>query len=410
MEGKTIGPLAGVRVLDLSRVLAGPWSAQILGDMGADVTKVERPGHGDEARTYGLALKAADGRPTPAAMHLVANRNKRSITIDFSRPEGAALVKRMAEQSDVLIENFLPGVLARFGLDFETLHAVNPRLVYCSITGFGQTGPYSGRPGYDAVFQAHGGLMSVTGLPDGVPGGGPMKTGASVVDVSTGFVAAIGILCALRHRDLTGEGQHVDATLLDTVIALQSSLVQSFLINREQPKRKGTDGNGGHPARVFPCADGDIYISAGHQQHYEALCRTLGLETLIGDTRFADNRLRFANREAWNAVAAPVIAEWRRQELLDALVAAKVPAALVNDYHDVFSDEQVRHRGIEVKAPNPRDPEGEISMLASPVRLSSTPATYRRPPPELGQHTDEVLREIGLGDEAIAELRAQRVI
>lgn len=403
--------LSGIRVLDLSRVLAGPWAAQILGDLGADVIKVERPGRGDEARTYGLSTKALDGRETPASMHLVANRNKRSITIDIANSEGAALVAELARQCDVVVENFLPGKLARFGLDYKSLRKDNPALIYCSITGFGQDGPLSDRPGYDAVFQAHGGLMSVTGLPDGVPGGGPMKTGPSLVDVATGYVAAVGILAALNNRQNTGEGQHVDASLLDTVIGLQSSLVQSYLVSRELPQRKGTSGNGGHPARVFQCADGDLYISAGHQKHYESLCHVLGVPELISDPRFADNRLRFANRDAWNDQAGPTIARWDKRALLQALATADVPAALVNNYDEVFDDPQVQAREIEIEMENPLDRDGRISLIASAIRLSETPVEYRRAPPELGQHSDEILKELlSASDARIAKLRAAGVI
>ena len=405
------GALAGVRVLDLSRVLAGPWCAQILGDLGADVIKVERPGKGDEARSYGLATKAVDGRATPAPMHIVANRNKRSITVDMATAEGAKLIAELARQCDIVVENFLPGKLARFGLDYETLSHDNPGLIYCSITGFGQTGPLADRPGYDAVFQAHGGLMSVTGHPDEVPGSGPMKTGPSIVDVATGYVATVGILAALAHRQRTGQGQYVDASLLDTVIGLQSSIVQTYLISRDLPERKGTSGNGGHPARVFKCADGDLYISAGHQQHYVSLCDVLGLGHLIDDPRFADNRLRFANREQWNEEAGPTIAEWSKRDLLAALADANVPAALVNNYEEVFSDPQVLARNIEIEIENPLDSEGRIATIASAIRLSQTPVQYRRTPPELGAHTDEILREIlDYGPERIAALRAARAI
>jgi crotonobetainyl-CoA:carnitine CoA-transferase CaiB-like acyl-CoA transferase len=405
------GALAGLRVLDLSRVLAGPWTAQILGDLGAEVIKVERPGRGDEARSYGLATRSADGRRTPAPMHLVANRNKRSITIDISKPEGAALVSELVQTCDILVENFLPGKLARFGLDYESMHGANPGLIYCSITGYGQSGPLADRPGYDAVFQAHGGLMSVTGLPDGVPGGGPMKTGPSLVDVATGYVAVVGILAALVHRHKTGEGQHVDTSLLDTVIGLQSSLIQTYLISRDLPERKGTSGNGGHPAQVFRCADGDLYISAGHQKHYEALCGVLDLAELVSDTRFADNRLRFINRAQWNDEAGPAIARWEKRRLLDALAEANVPAALVNNYEEVFSDPHVKSREIEIDMTNPLDPAGRISTIASAIRLSETPASYRLPPPELGEHSDEILRELlGMPDDRIAALRQGGVI
>jgi crotonobetainyl-CoA:carnitine CoA-transferase CaiB-like acyl-CoA transferase len=400
------GPLAGLRVLDLGRVLAAPWASQILGDLGADVIKVERPGSGDDARSLGNIPVRPDGGPAPAAMFFVANRNKRSIEIDITRPEGAELVRAMALKSDILIENFLPGKLARFGLDHATLREAHPGLIYCSVTGYGQDGPYKDRPGYDGLFQAVGGLMSVTGNEDGSPGDGPMKSGPSLVDVATGYVAVIGILAALQHRNRTGEGQHVDATLLDAVVSLQSSLAQSYLISRKVPKRTGSAGNGGHPAGMFHCGDGPVFISAGGNAHYKALCRVLDLPQLADDPRFATNQKRFANRHAWTAIAAPALLKWQRADLVDALVAADVPCGPVADYDALFSDPHVTARDVTVAVANPLEPDTDLATLASPVRLSATPATYRRRPPNLGEHTDEILTE--LFDFSAEDLRRYR--
>jgi crotonobetainyl-CoA:carnitine CoA-transferase CaiB-like acyl-CoA transferase len=388
------GPLAGLRVLDLGRVLAAPWASQILGDLGADVIKVERPGTGDDARSLGNIPVRPDGGPAPAAMFFVANRNKRSVEIDITKPEGAELVRAMALKSDILIENFLPGKLARFGLDHASLCGANPALIYCSVTGYGQDGPYKDRPGYDGLFQAVGGLMSVTGNEDGTPGDGPMKSGPSLVDVTTGYVAVIGILAALQHRNRTGEGQHVDATLLDAVVSLQSSLAQSYLISRKVPKRTGTAGNGGHPAGMFHCSDGPVFISAGGNAHYLALCRVLELPQLADDPRFTTNQSRFANRHAWTAIAQQALVKWRRADLVEALVVAGVPSGAVADYDALFSDPQSLARDLTVQIANPLEPDTTLATLASPVRLSATPVTYRRPPPGLGEHTDEILREV----------------
>jgi crotonobetainyl-CoA:carnitine CoA-transferase CaiB-like acyl-CoA transferase len=388
------GSLTGLRVLDLGRVLAAPWASQILGDLGADVIKVERPGTGDDARSLGNMPVRPDGGPAPAAMFFVANRNKRSIEIDITKPEGAALVRAMALKSDILIENFLPGKLARFGLDHASLREANPALIYCSLTGYGQDGPYKDRPGYDGLFQAVGGLMSVTGNEDGTPGDGPMKSGPSLVDVTAGYVAVIGIMAALQHRNRTGRGQHVDATLLDAVVSLQSSLAQSYLISEKVPKRTGSAGNGGHPAGMFHCSDGAIFISAGNSTHYQALCRVLDLPQLVDDPRFATNQTRFANRHAWTAIAQLALSKWLRSDLVEALVTAGVPSGPVADYDDLFSDPQVVARDLTVQIGNPLDAQSTLPTLASPIRLSDTPVSYRRPPPKLGEHTDEILAEL----------------
>jgi crotonobetainyl-CoA:carnitine CoA-transferase CaiB-like acyl-CoA transferase len=401
-------PLEGVRVLDMGRVLAAPWAAQILGDLGADVIKIERPGSGDDARTFGPQAQGPDGEASSAtAMYLAANRNKRSVTIDFSRPEGAALVRGIAATCDVLIENFRPGSLRRMGLDYASVRAANPGIIYCSVTGYGQEGPYAQRPGYDGVFQAQGGLMSVTGHPDDTPGAGPLKAGPSLVDITAGHIAVIGILAALRRRDLTGEGQQVDASLLDAVVSLQASHMQGYLVSGRLPRRAGNTGNGGHPAATFECADGAVYISAGSDAHYAALCEVLALPELATDARFATNPLRLTNREFWNAIAEPAIRRWTRNDLVEALVARGVPAGPVANYDEVFADPHVRARGIEVATPNPRDPATPLRMLGSPVRLSDSPVRYRRPPPDLGEHTEQVLMEtMGLSREEVAAYRA----
>lgn len=403
--------LEGLRVLDLSRVLAGPWAGQILGDLGADVIKVERPEVGDDARELGVRPTTPDGRPVPSSMFLVANRNKRSLSVDFTKSAGAELIRKLVLKSDVVIENFLPGTLAKYGLDHLSLSRINPRLIYCSITGYGQDGPYRSRPGYDGVFQAEGGLMSVTGLPDGVPGGGPMKAGPSVVDVTAGYVAAVAILAALRSRERTGLGQRIDTALLDSVLSLQSTMVQTYLTSRRPLQRSGTTGNGGHPSQVFECADGPIYITAGKQSHYEALCRVLGLNELIDDPRFTNNRLRLLNRDAWNQVAGPIIASLRRRHLLDALIAAHVPAGPVADHHEVFADEHVRTRELEISMENPEAPGAHVSMLASPFRLSGTPVHYRLRPPRVGEHTEEIVTGLlGLSEADLELYRREGVV
>jgi crotonobetainyl-CoA:carnitine CoA-transferase CaiB-like acyl-CoA transferase len=400
------GALDGVRVLDLSRVLAAPVAGMTLGDLGADVIKVERPGAGDDARHFGGNLRTPDGQETGGAMYLFANRNKRSITVDFALPEGAEIVRKLAAKADILIENFLPGTLARSGLDYAALRALNPRLIYCSLTGYGQYGPQSDRPGYDAVFQAQGGLMAVTGIADGEPGAGPMKTGPSMVDFTTGLVAVSAILAALFERERSGLGQFIDTALLDTVIPVQSSTAQAYLITREQPERTGTTGNGGQPARVFACADGPIYISAGNQRHYERLCKVLDAQFLLDHPLFATPVLRFRNRKTWAQIAEPIIAKWHRADLLTALVEAKVPVSAVNDYADVFADPQVLARGIVVPMENPLDPTRHIDSIASPIRLSRTPVSYRRRPPNLGEHTAQILHDdLGLDDAAVMALQ-----
>jgi len=401
--------LSGIRVLDLGRVLAAPWTTQMLGDLGADVIKVERPGSGDESRQYGpVYLKGADGRKTPeSALYIAGNRNKRSITVNIASPQGRDIIRGLAEQCDVLVENYKVGDLKRYGLDYDSLKKINPRLIYCSITGYGQSGPYSHRPGYDAVFQAEGGLMSVSGIPDGEPGAGPMKIGPSIVDVLTGYNAVIGILAALRHRDATGEGQYIDLALLDVTINSMSSIVAQYLIEGYIQPRRGDEGNGGGPSQLIDCEDGKIYISCGNNGHFERVCALLGRPDLPRDPRFATTPLRSDNRKILRPLMYTVYEPWKKRKKADVLKdlhAADIPSGAVNNLAEVFEDPQVRHRGVTVTMQHPVS--GDLKLMANPIRMSATPPAYDRPPPQTGQHTEEILRELlGADDAAIAGLR-----
>lgn len=405
-------PLQGIKVLDLSRILAAPLAAQSLGDLGAEVIKVERPRIGDEARRWGPPfLKDREGRDTrESPMYLSANRNKRSITIDIARPEGQELVRRLAVRSDVLIENYKVGDLRRYGLDYDSLRAVQPRLVYCSVTGFGQSGPYSHLPGYDTVFQAMSGLMSVTGLPDGVPGGGPMKTGPSLADFMAGQFATAGILAALYERDThSGEGQHIDIALLDSTIAAQTHYVATYLAAGAVPQRRGTEGNGGLPSQAFACADRSIIVICGSEAQYRIFCEVLRHPELADDPRFASNSLRLQHRRELAATFGALIAQWQASELLAALESAGIPSGPINTYAEVFDDPQVVHRGITLEAEHAQ--AGAVRFCGSPIRFTGVPARPGMAPPVLGQHTDELLHEeLGLDAAAIAGLRDRGVV
>lgn len=403
--------LDGVRVLDLTRILAGPYAAQILGDLGADVIKIERPGQGDDARTYGVhTLRAESGeRSSDNAFMLGANRNKRSLTLDLSSEDGRQVLLRLVDEADILIENFKVGTMKRHGLDYESLRARKPGLIYCSITGYGQDGPYAPRAGYDAVFQAQSGLMNVTGPAMDEPGSQPFKTGPSLVDITTGLFAAVGIMAALRHRDATGEGQYLDLALLDCAIAAASHSAMEYLISGETLPRVGNQGNGGAPANVFKCQDGFVYLSPGNDNHVRNLFRILGAEQLLELPEYATSRLRFDNRASLNPLIAERCAQWLALELSDALNAAGVPAGVVNDYHGTFNDPQVLHRKVQISMPHPI--AGQVSLIANPLRLSASPPSYRRTPPGLGEHTDEVLREIaGMPRCEIDRLRCKGVV
>lgn len=414
MADRQGGALAGIRVLDLGRVLAAPWATQLLADMGAEVIKVERPGTGDLSRSYGtVAVTDAEGNRTrETSFWVCANRNKKSITVDLSKPEGQALIRDLAAECDVLMENFIAGTTRRMGIDYETLRKINPRLVYCSLTGYGQDGPYASRGGYDAVFQAQSGLMNITGIEDGKPGAGPMKTGPSLMDVMAGMNAAVGILGALSYRDrVSGEGQFVDVAMLDTAIACQSHAVAEYLMSGKVPMRRGNAGNGGGPAEVFACADRLIYISAGNDYNYVDLCKVLGVPEMGTDPKFLTLRDRWENRAELTERLAARIATWNGDDLLAALVEAQVPASLVMDYDDVFSDPQVVHRGIRVEMEHPLAASGTVPGIAFPVRLSETPVEAYSHPPLLGEHSEYVLRDIlGMNDAAIEKLRANQVV
>ena len=401
--------LSGIRVLDLGRVLAAPWTTQMLGDLGADVIKVERPGNGDESRQYGpVYLRTADGKKTPeSALYIAGNRNKRSITVNLTSAEGQKVIRSLAEKCDVLVENYKVGDLKRYGLDYDSLKKINPRLIYCSITGYGQSGPYSHRPGYDAVFQAEGGLMNASGIPDGEPGAGPMKIGPSIVDVLTGYNAVIGILAALRHRDAVGVGQYIDLALLDVTINSMSSIVAQYLIEGYMQPRRGDEGNGGGPSQLVDCEDGKIYISCGNNGHFERVCALLGRPDLPRDPRFATTPLRSDNRKILRPLMYTVYDPWKKRKRADVLKdlhAANIPSGAVNNLAEVFEDPQVRHRDVTVTMDHPVS--GKLRMMANPIRMSATPPAYDRPPPQIGQHTEEVLREVlGADAAAIAELR-----
>jgi crotonobetainyl-CoA:carnitine CoA-transferase CaiB-like acyl-CoA transferase len=412
--------LAGVRVLDLSRVLAGPWCTQTLADLGAEVIKVERPARpgqpgGDDTRGWGPPfLKDTDGVETAeAAYYLGANRNKRSLTIDLAVPEGAELIRTLAERCDVLVENFKVGDMARHGLDAAALLARNPRLVYCSITGFGQTGPYRQRAGYDYAIQGMGGLMSVTGpsraeIADDAPGGGPQKVGVAVADLFTGLYAVTAILAALRHRDLTGQGQAIDMALLDTQVAMLANLGAGYLATGVAPQRAGNAHQNIVPYQVFEVADGHLILAVGNDAQFARFCAVAGCSELAADPRYARNAGRVRHRAVLVPLLAARLKLKPRGEWLAALEAAKVPCGPINDLGDVFADPQVRERAMTVELPHPL--AGSVRLVASPMKLSATPVQYRRAPPLLGNDSEDVLGEFGFGPEAIAALRAAGAI
>ena len=404
------GALAGVRVLDLSRVLAGPWCTQTLADLGADVIKVERPGTGDDTRSWGPPyLKDREGRDSAeAAYYLGANRNKRSIAIDIAHPEGQALIRRLAGQVDVLVENFKVGDLARYGLDAQSLLAEFPGLIVCSITGFGQTGPYKDRAGYDYAVQGLGGLMSVTGERDDLPGGGPQKVGVAVADLFTGLYSTVAILAALRHRDATGQGQVIDMALLDTQVAMLANLGSNYLCTGAPPGRMGNAHQNIVPYQVFEAADGHLILAVGNDGQFAKFAEIAGRPDWAADPRFARNADRVRHRELLVPQIAAVIRTRARQDWLAALEAAKVPCGSINNLAETFADPQVQARGMTVAMPHPLS-DG-LRLVASPMKLSATPVSYRHAPPLLGQHSLEILRQAGLAEAEIEALRAQGAV
>lgn len=405
------GALSHIRVLDLSRVLAGPWCGQILGDLGAEVIKVERPGSGDDTRHWGPPyIKDAEGNDSrEAAYFQSANRNKQSLTLDFTQPEGQRLVRELVARCDVLLENFKVGGLAAYGLDYESLQAINPRLIYCSITGFGQTGPYAKRAGYDFMIQGLGGLMSLTGRPEGEEGAGPMKVGVALTDILTGLYATVGVLAALNQREQSGIGQHIDVALLDVQVACLANQAMNYLTTGVSPRRLGNAHPNIVPYQDFPSADGNFILAVGNDGQFRKFCEVAGTANLADDPRFVTNKARVAHRAELipllrQATVFKTTAQW-----IELLEKAGVPCGPINDLQQVFADPQVQARGLRLELPNALG--SRTPQVASPLRLSATPVAYRSAPPLLGQHTDSLLqRLLGMSKTQIAELREAGVL
>jgi crotonobetainyl-CoA:carnitine CoA-transferase CaiB-like acyl-CoA transferase len=379
--------LAGLRVLDLSRVLAGPWCSQLLADLGADVVKVERPHSGDDTRAWGPPWLAR----SESAYFLSANRNKRSVTLDLARAEGQRVVRELAAEADVLIENFKLGGLAQYGLDYDSLKAQNPRLVYCSITGFGHTGPYAERPGYDFLIQGMGGLMSITGHPDGEPGGGPLKVGVALTDVMTGMYATVAVLAALERRHVSGEGQHIDLALLDVQVAALANQASNYLVGERVPQRMGNAHPNIVPYQDFPTADGHMIVTVGNDTQFASFAAVLGHPEWALDERFANNPQRVRHREPLVALIREVTVARRTDDWVAAMESANVPCGPINTLDRVFDHPQVLARGLRIEMPHAAAPA--VPLVGNPIRLSESPVAYRRAPPVLGQHTDEVLED-----------------
>jgi formyl-CoA transferase len=394
--------LEGIKVLDLSRVLAGPWCTQLLADLGAEVTKIERPGHGDDTRHWGPPWHG-EGAKRVAAYFLSCNRGKKSAAIDFAKPEGAAIVRKLAERADVVIENFKVGGLEKFGLDVESLRKANPRLIYASITGFGQDGPYADRAGYDYIIQGMGGLMSITGLPDGVPGGGPMRVGVAVVDLFTGLYTCVAILSALYRREKTGEGAHIDMALFDTQLAMLANQASNALVSGKDPPRQGNTHPNIVPYQPFDAADQPIIIAIGNERQFGRLAQICGHPEWTDDERFASNGARVANREEMVRLVSEAIAHKPAAEWLEQLEAAGIPAGPINRISQALSDVQAQHREMV------RTIAG-MPLVGSPVRLDRARADSDLPPPGLGEHTDEVLTSIGIEPDEAARFRSYAVI
>jgi len=399
------GPLTGLKVLDLSRVLAGPWASQILADLGADVVKVERPGVGDDTRGWGPPFLAdADGAAGDAAYFLAANRNKRSLALDLAKPEGQAVARRLAARSDVVLENFKRGDLARYGLDYASLSAAKPDLVYCSITGFGQDGPHAERPGYDFMIQGMAGFMSLTGE----AGGEPLRAGVAVADLTTGMYSAVAILAALRHRDATGRGQHIDMALFDVTFGWLANQAQNYLVGGKTPGRTGNTHPNLVPYQVFATATKPIIVAVGNDKQFASFVAALGRAEWAEDARFQLNRDRVGNRGLLVELIQAVLATRPAEHWLEAIEAAGVPVGPVNSLDQAFADPQVAARGLLVEVDHPI--AGPIRTLAQPMRFSATPPDYRSAPPLLGQHSHEVLADAGFSAEEIAGLEAAGVV
>jgi formyl-CoA transferase len=405
-----MGALKHLKILDMTRILAGPWCTQTLADLGADVIKIERPLVGDDTRQWSPpSVKDINGEDTDeAAYYLMVNRNKRSVTLDIASPEGQALIRKMVTQCDVLVENYKVGQLARYGLDYTSLQALNPGLVYCSITGFGQTGPYAPRPGYDFIVQGMGGFMSVTGERDGLPGGGPQKAGVAIADLFTGAHATIAILAALAHKDRTGEGQHLDIALLDVQVSMLANMASNYLASGKTPVRWGNAHPNVVPYQVFQVADGWVIVACGNDSQFRKFVQVGGHAELASDPRFQTNAERVHQRDTLIALIEPMMRNKSKAEWIALLEDAGVPCGPINDIAEVFEDPQVKARGMRLEVPHPK--AGKVSVTASALKLSRTPVEYRRPPPGLGEHTAEVLWDFaGLTEKDVQSLKERGI-
>ena len=404
------GPLSHVKVLDLSRILAGPWAGQVLADLGADVIKVERPGAGDDTRSWGPPfLKDRSGAETKeAGYYLSVNRGKRSVTLSIDKPEGQRIVRALAARADIVLENYKVGTLARFGLGYEDLKAVNPKLIYCSVTGFGQTGPRRDQAAYDFMIQAMGGMMSVTGERDDKPGGGPQKVGIPIVDLMTGMYAAVAVLAALARREVSGAGEYIDIGMLDVQVSTLANQAMNFLVSGKAPRRTGNAHPNIQPQDVFACRDGQIALAVGNDGQFAKLCEVLGQPALARDERFAKNASRVRNLAVLHPLIARLLKEQDRGHWVAALDAAGVPAGPINAIPEVFEDRQVKHRQMLVEVPHPLS--GTVPQVASPMRFTAAPLVHDRAPPLLGEHSVEILRDIGIGDAEIDQLRKSGVV
>jgi crotonobetainyl-CoA:carnitine CoA-transferase CaiB-like acyl-CoA transferase len=390
------GPLSHIRVLDLSRIMAGPWASQVLADLGADVIKVERPGVGDDTRAWGPPfLKDTSGADTrESGYYLSVNRGKRSITLDLDKPEGQRVVRALAERSDIVLENFKAGTLKRFGLDYESLKAINPRIIYCSISGFGQTGPKRDAPAYDFMIQAMGGLMSVTGEADGKPGGGPQKVGVPITDLMTGMYAAVSVLAALAQREISGRGDYIDLAMLDVQVGYLANQAMNFLVSGRPPRRSGNAHPNIQPQDVFACGDGYVALAVGNDGQFEKFCAAVGHAEWAQDPRFIKNADRVRNREALTALIADTLKQGAVRDWVAKIEAAGVPCAVINPVPGAFEEEQIKHRQMLRHLPHPL--AGTVPQVVSPMRFQETPLSFDRPPPLLGEHTEEILRELGI--------------
>lgn len=410
-DSKPRTALGHLKVLDLTRILAGPWATQNLADMGAEVIKIERPVVGDDTRTWGPPfLKDQDGRETPDSSYfLSANRGKMSVTVDLATPEGQDIIRSLARDADVLVENYKVGTLARYGLAWEDLREINPRLVYCSVTGFGQDGPYAALPGYDYIFQGMGGLMSITGVPDGEPGAAPMKSGIAISDLMTGMYATTAILAALEHRHVSGEGQYIDMSLLDCIVTINSYQAINYFLSGKIPQRMGNAHSNMVPYQVFRCKEGDIIIAVGNDAQYTAFCKVIGLEPLATDPLYATGPQRNRNRATLIPPIAQAMLAKTMEEWVALLEANNVPCGPIHNMKQVFEDPQVMHRDMQLSLPHGAGVHAPA--VASPIRLSATPLKYGRSAPLLGEHNDVILgTRLGLGSGRLAELKAGGVI